>query len=316
MDRTPTTITPTTRRRIPMTARAFRFGVVTALAGSAEEWTAKARRTESLGYSTLVTPDRLQYTLAPMPALAAAAVATRSLRVGTYVIANDFRNPVLLAKEAATLDLVSGGRLELGIGIGLGADAAPNPSMLGIPADSTAARTERLRESLRMIKGLWAGQAMSATGSGYAAVDAQIFPRPVQQQPPILMAAWGRRLLTLAGQEADIVALGAPPTEPETSVAERIGWLRDAAGARFDQIELNVNLMAVGDAVPQWIADRMGLTAADLAASGALSALMGSPEQMCDTLLKRREALGISYVLVGDELMDALAPVVERLAGR
>jgi probable F420-dependent oxidoreductase len=298
------------------TPRPFRFGVVAAQARSAEEWTDRARRVESLGYSTLLVPDGLRHTLAPVPALAAAAAVTRSLRVGTYVIANDFRNPVLLAKEAATLDLVSGGRFELGLGVGRPA-AADDNRMLGLPFDPGGVRVARLAEALALIEPLLAGQPATASGSHYAAAGAEISPGPVQRpRPPILVAGAGRRLLSLAAREADIVALGLAPTESEAGAAERIGWLREAAPERFDRLELNLNLMAVGDQVPRWISMQMGLSAAALAEAGAVSALVGTTEQMCDTLLRRRETLGITYVVVGDELMEALAPVVERLAGR
>jgi alkanesulfonate monooxygenase SsuD/methylene tetrahydromethanopterin reductase-like flavin-dependent oxidoreductase (luciferase family) len=137
-----------------------------------------------------------------------------------------------------------------------------------------------------------------------------------QPRPPILVAGSKRRLLELAAREADIIALGIPPTEPEARVAERIAWIREAAGARFDQIELNLNLMAVGQQVPRYIATQMGLTAEGLARAGAVAALTGTTDDMVETLQRRRESLGISYIVVGDELMDALAPVVERLAGR
>jgi probable F420-dependent oxidoreductase len=296
--------------------KAFRFGVVAAQAGSGEEWAGKARRVESMGYSTLLMPDGLQYTLAPLPALTAAAIATRTLRVGTYVLANDYRNPVQLAKDAATVDVLSGGRFELGIGVGRpGADV--DNKMLGIPFDSGAVRVARLAESLELLKALLSGQAATATGQYYEAASAQISPRPVQQpRPPILVAGSKRRLLELAAREADIIALGIPPTEPEARVAERIAWIREAAGARFDQIELNLNLMAVGQQVPRYIATQMGLTAEGLARAGAVAALTGTTDDMVETLQRRRESLGISYIVVGDELMDALAPVVERLAGR
>jgi probable F420-dependent oxidoreductase len=294
----------------------FRFGVVAALARTGEEWAEKARRVESLGYASLVMPDGLRYTLAPLPALAAAAAATRSLRVGTYVIANDFRNPVLLAKEAATLDLLSGGRFELGLGAGR-PDAAEDNRMMGLAFDAGGVRVARLAESLALLKALLAGQQATAPGPHYAAADAEITPRPAQQpRPPILVAGAGRRLLSLAAREADIVALGVPPTATEDDAAEKVGWLREAAGARFDQLELNLNLMAVGDQVPRHISARMGLTAAGLAAAGSVAAATGTADEMCATLERRRERLGISYVMVGDELMEAFAPVVARLAGR
>src|SRR5438105_7181568 len=302
--------------RAMTTARPFRFGVVAAQAPSGVEWAAKARRIESMGYSTLLMPDGLRHSLAPLPALAAAAVVTGSLRVGTYVLANDFRNPVLLAKEAATVDLVSDGRFELGLGAGR-PGAVDDNRMLGLPFGSGGERVAALAESLPLIKALLAGETSTATGPRYAAEAAEISPRPVQQpRPPILVAGSGRRILSLAAREADIVALGVAPTEAEAGVAERIAWLREAAGPRFGELELNMTLMAVGDQVPVWVSRQLGLTAEVLAGSGAASVLLGSLDEMCETLLRRREALGVSYVAVSDEMMETLAPVVERLAGR
>jgi probable F420-dependent oxidoreductase len=290
--------------------------VVAAQARTGDEWVEKARRIESMGYSTLLMPDGLQYTLAPLPALTAAAMATRTLRVGTYVLANDYRNPVQLAKDAATVDLLSGGRFELGIGVGR-PDAAADNRMLGVTFDSGAVRVARLAESLALLKALLSGESATATGPHYAAVNAQISPRPLQQpRLPILVAGSKRRLLELAARQADIIALGIPPTETEAGVAERIGWIREAAGPRFDQLELNLNLMAVGQQVPRYIASQMGLTAESLARAGAVAALTGSTDEMVETLQRRREKLGISYIAVGDELMEGLASVVERLAGR
>jgi probable F420-dependent oxidoreductase len=300
----------------PGSPRPFRFGVVAAAARSGQEWAAKARRVEDLGYATLVMPDNLQYTLAPLPALAVAAAATSSLRLGTYVLPNDFRNPVLLAKDVATLDLLSGGRVELGLGAGRPDSAAEN-RMLGLSFDSGAVRLARLAESLAIVKALLAGQRPSTSGTYYSVADAQVSPLPVQQpRPPILVAGSGRQLLGLAAREADIVALGLPPDASEAVAAERIGWIREAAGDRFPHLQLNVNLVAVGDRVPRQMAARFGLSAKDLAERGSVVALTGTIDQMCEQLLQRRERLGLSYILVSDEFMDLFAPVVERLAGR
>ncbi|GEM_PF-79708 len=303
-------------RKAMMTYRPFRFGVVAAQASSGEEWAEKARRVEALGYATLVIPDNIQYTLAPLPALAAAAAATRTLRVGTYVLANDYRNPVMLAKEAATLDLLSGGRFELGIGAGRETAAADN-RMLGIPFATGGIRVARLAESLAIIKPLLAGQRASATGPHYAAADAAVSPLPIQQpRLPILVAGSGPHLLALAAREADIVALGISPDATEAAVTEKIGVLREAAGERLGQLEINLNLMMVGEQMPRWIASQFGADAGRLARSGAIPVLAGTTDAMCDTLERRRETLGISYIMVSDELMEALAPVVERLASR
>lgn len=299
-----------------MSKKAFRFGVVTAFTRTGEEWTERARRIESLGYATLVIPDNVMHTLAPIPALAWAAAATRTLRVGSYVFANDYRNPVMLAKDAASLDLLTDGRLEFGIGAGR-PTAGTDHAMLGIPFDAGGVRVARLAEAITLIKPLLAGEQVRATGPHYAAAGAQISPRPAQQpRPPILVAGSGKRLLALAAREADIVALGIAPDADEASVLEKIGWLREAAGDRFGEIELNIQLMAVGDRVPRWIASQYGADAARWVAAGAIPAIGGSVDEMCAQLERRRERLGISYIMVADELMDALAPVVARLAGR
>ena len=297
--------------------RAFRFGVVSAAARSADEWLTRARRIEALGFDTLVMPDNLQYTLAPLQALAAAATATSTLRLGTYVLANDLRNPVLLAKDVATLDLLSGGRFELGLGAGR-PDAAAENRMLGLPFDSGAVRVARLGESITLLKALLSGERPPAGGDYYAAAaEADISPRPVQQpHPPILVAGAGRQTPSLAARAADIVALGVPPTATEADALERVEWIRAAAGERFAHLELSINLMGVGEQVPRWIGQQMGLNAKMLAERGSIAAISGTLEQMCQQLVDRRQRLGLSYVLVADELMDGFAPVVERLSGK
>ena len=299
-----------------MTCRPFRFGVVAAFARSVDDWLARARRVEALGYSTLVVPDGLRHTLAPWPALTAAAAATRTLRLGTYVLDNDYRHPVLVAKDAASLDLLSDGRLELGIGAGR-PSAAEDNHMLGLEFDSGATRVARLAASISVLKPLLNGETVTSRGPYVTVENGEISPKPVQQpRPPLLIAGSGRQMLSLAAREADIVAIGLEPNADESAVAERIGWLRDAAGARIDQLELNLNLMAVGDQVPRYVGSQLGFTAESLARTGAVSAVVGSVDEMCNTLLERRERLGISYFMVGDELTEALAPVVERLSGR
>jgi probable F420-dependent oxidoreductase len=298
-----------------MTDRPFRFGVVAASAPTGTDWLARAQRIEALGYATLLVPDVLRFALSPLPALAAAAAVTHTLRLGTYVLANDYRHPVLLAKEAATLDVLSDGRLELGMGAGRPAAAADN-RMLGLTFDSGGVRLARLAESLGIVKRLLAGETVTTSGTYYSVTDAQISPRPIQQpRPPILVAASGRRMLELAARDADIIALGGAPDEPENTVAEKISRLREAAGARFDDLELNVNLMAVGDQVPRYVSAQLGLSAETLQRANSVAAISGSVDQMCAQLIARRARLGISYITISDELMDALAPVVERLSG-
>ena len=283
------------------TLRPFRFGVVAAQAGSGEEWVAIARHAEELGFSTMLVPDTLGHTLAPLTAIACAAASTRRLRVGTYVLVNDFRHAVLVAREAATLDLLSGGRIELGLGVGR-PNAAADYARLGLPFDRGGARVDRLAAALPIIK---------------AELERGGFPRPVQDpRPPILIAAGGRRMLALAAEHADIVALAARPDEPEAALAERIAQLREAAPQRFDGLEINVNLAAVGaELAPQALAYlRMDLE--ELVRVGSPVLLLGSPAEMSEELMRRREALGVSYFTVPASSMEVFAPVVEALAGR
>ncbi|HEU0168382.1 MAG TPA: TIGR03621 family F420-dependent LLM class oxidoreductase, partial [Chloroflexota bacterium] len=286
----------------------FRFGVVAAAARSGADWIEKARRVEGLGFSTLVTPDGMQRTLSPFGAVAAAAASTTTLRVGTYVIANDLRHPAMLAKEAGTLDFLSGGRFELGIGAGRPNADADN-AMLGLPFDGGGVRVRRLKEAIAILKPLLAGETVNQNGEFYQATNASTQPGPVQKPLPLLIAASQRQLLTLAGKEADIVALAIQPHESTDQVQERIGWLREAAGPRFDAIELNINLMAVAGQTPRHIQMTMGEGAAQLAESDAIPVLKGSVDAMCERLAELRERFGLSYFMVGDEMMDALASV-------
>jgi probable F420-dependent oxidoreductase len=297
------------------TLRPFRFGVVAASAGSGDEWLTKARRIESLGFSTLLIPDTLGPTLSPFPALTAAAIATQTLRVGTFVLANDYRNPVQVARESSALDFLSNGRFELGLGAGR-PNAESDYQKLGIAFESGGTRVTRLGESIGIIKKLMRGEQVTTTSSNYSVVDADIFPPPVQQpHPPILMAASGDRLLGLAAREADILTLGVPPTETAESFTRRIDLIRREAGERFDQLELHVNLIAAGQQMPRYV-QRFGLDLEKLKSSGSPVALIGSVDEMCEQLSARREKYGISYIAVADELMESFAPVVARMTGR
>jgi probable F420-dependent oxidoreductase len=243
-----------------------------------------------------------------------AAAATRTLRIGTYVLANDYRNPVLTAKEAASLDLLSNGRFELGIGAGRPA-AAAEAAMLGLTFDAGGVRVARLAEALGMIKPLLAGQRIDVAGTYYRAAGAAASPHPIQRPLPILVAAAQPRLLALAAREADIVALGIQPQAGEADVAPIIERIRSAAGDRFDALEINMNLMAVAGLMPTYLTMTLGPAAAELARSDAVAVLKGSTDDMCEQLVDRRKTFGISYVVVGEQLMDALAPVVARLSG-
>jgi probable F420-dependent oxidoreductase len=303
-----------------MTYRSFRFGVVVAQAHSGEAWTRKARRVEELGYATLLMPDRLLGPLlSPLPALAAAAAATTSIRLGTFVLAAGWRNPVLLARECATLDFLSDGRFELGLGAGVGGEDAVRA---GFPQEQPGARVDRLAETLSIVGAILGGQEENESDLPYTGTSSQGYPPPVQKpRPPILVAAGGKRSLALAGREADIVALGVRPDQGEAILAEKIGWLRHEAGERFTQLELNLNLVAViGEGHPERrtrerLQALFGLDLDELVHGGSPFVVSGTTEEMCEQLLGLRERLGVSYITVADELMDTFAPVVERLAG-
>jgi len=230
----------------------FRFGVVAAQTRSAGEWIAKSQRAESLGSSTLLIPDTLGPTFSPFPALAIAAAVTKSLRVGSYLLNNDYRNPALVARESATLDALSNGRFELGIGAGRpGADR--DYAQLGISLDSAGRRIDRLAESLALITALFSGATVDAVGPHYTGEQISVFPKPVQlPSPPILVAGGHKRILSIAARTADIVALGVGPEETEAGLLERIAWLRTAAEERFDGLELCLNLLAVGSVLSHY----------------------------------------------------------------
>lgn len=286
-----------------------------AQAESGRAWIDRARRIEAMGYSTVLMPDTLSRTLAPLPALGVLAGATTSLRLGPFVLANDFRNPVLLARECATLDFLSGGRFELGLGAGRPAAEEDNRK-LGIAFDAGGARVARLAESLGILKAVLAGETVDAPGPHYAARGADGWPPPVQRpRPPIMIAASGPRLLALAAREADIVAIGAGPMEGEAGIRQRIQTVRRAAGERFGDLELSVNLVAVGGKVHPMVA-RWGGNAEQIARSGSPAVLLGTADEMAEQLRRARESLGITYLTVWDDSADDLAPVVERLAGR
>lgn len=311
-------------------SKPFRFGAQLSSAPSRAAWASLAQRAESLGYSTLSIPDHFGDQLAPAPALMAAADATTALRIGALVWDNDYRHPVVLAKEAATLDLLSDGRLELGVGAGwmrTDYDAA------GMPYDRPGVRLDRFEEGLAILKGLLSpdGGPVSYSGSHYTVTALEGLPKPVQRPwPPILVGGGGRRVLSIAAREADIVGINVdlragavgpdagPNTTPEAT-AEKIGWVRTAAGSRFDDLELNVLTFftsITGDrtSMAEGLAGAFGVSPAQVLASPHV--LLGTVQELCDDLLRQREELGISYVTVqSEEAMDALAPVVAQLAG-
>ena len=306
---------------------AFRFALQASKAASPDAWRDLARKTEDMGYSTLYVPDHLDDQWAPMVAAIVAAEATTTLRVGTLVLDNDFRHPVVLAKEAATLDVVTGGRFEFGIGAGwLRADYEQS----GIAMDQPAVRVARLAESLAIMRAMWRDGNATFEGEHYCVTAALGAPAPFTPGgPPLVVGGGSRRILRLAGECADVVSvvpsLSAGYIGPEVAAeavvekyTERVRWAREAAGARAADLELQcwtVTVQVVPNAseVFESTAPLFGLTPDQLRAAPV--ALIGEAGEIVETLRKRREELGFSYVVVHEAEMDALAPVIAELAG-
>jgi probable F420-dependent oxidoreductase len=307
----------------------FRFGVNLWRAGSPAEWADKARKLEDLGYSTLTVPDHLADFFAPMPALVSAAAATTRLRVGTNVLNNDLRHPVLVAREAATVDLLTDGRLQLGLGAG---HMRSEYDQAGLAFERGRVRVERLAEAVTIIKDLLTGDPVTFAGTHYRVTGHTIHPRPVQRpHPPILIGGNGPRLLALAAREADIVGFSgitfreggvAPDLSGWTAagVDERVRLVREAAGDRHDRLELSVLIQrvvvtddrrqAAAELVRRW----PQLTADVLLQSPYV--LLGTVGQMAEDLQARRERWGFSYHVVFEPYLETFAPVVARLADR
>jgi probable F420-dependent oxidoreductase len=305
----------------------FRFAVQTSYAPDGKSWRERARQIEDLGYSTLYIPDHFGEQFGPLVALTSAVEATDRLNVGSLVFDNDYRHPVVLAKELATLDLFTEGRLEVGIGAGW---MKSDYDESGMPYDSPGTRIDRMVEGLAIMKGLWSQSTFSFEGAHYTIANAQGLPRPYSQpHPPILIGGGGRRVLGIAAREADIVGVNpnlkagyvGPEVAQEARPAkyrERIQWVREAAGDRFDDIELQVltffvQIVPNREEVAAGMAPMFGVEA-DEALEIPL-ALVGTVDQLVDTLQQRREEYGFSYVVVHDPEMEAFAPVVAQLAG-
>lgn len=295
-----------------------------------------AHRAESVGYSALIYPDHVVAPFGFVPLLASVAAVTERLRVAPFVANNDLRHPALLAQDLATIDLLSGGRVEVGIGAGWN---RPEYAALGIAFEPGGVRVARLAEAVTVIKGCFGDGPFSFSGEHYTLTDHDGLPKPVQRpHPPIFIGGGGRRVLSLAGREADIVGL-APRTltvaggesvrsDPRSitvaATLEKLDWVRAAAGPRFDALEFNV----YPTGTPAMITDHARKVAADtldgirartgieLSADEWLASphvFVGSVAALVDKIRGLRDQLGISSFMLGD--VDSMAPVVERLAG-
>jgi len=309
----------------------FRFAAQLSVApeNTAKGWADQAKKVEDLGYSTLFMPDHFGDQLAPIPALMAAADATSVLRIGALVHDNDYKHPLILAKEAATLDVLSNGRLELGLGAGW---MISDYEQSGITYDPPKVRVDRFEEGLDIITGLLETDGpFSFEGTHYKITEHHGFPRPVQSpRPPLIIGGGAKRVLSIAARRADIVSINvnlkdglggaevAVDATPEKTL-QKIQWVREAAGDRFDQLELNclVGFVLVTDdrqSVIDAMAPAFGLDPAD--AQHVPLALIGTLEQMEEELHWRRENYGISYFSFESSSWETLGDLVGRMAGK
>ncbi|MBV9660938.1 MAG: TIGR03621 family F420-dependent LLM class oxidoreductase [Acidimicrobiales bacterium] len=320
----------------------FQFGVMCSLGASASEVKEKARKLESLGYYSILYNDHYAgpgrameesnhapQPVASIPAVVVAAEATGTLQVGFRVIAVDYHNPVVLAKELATIDVFSEGRLEIGLGAGW---IVKEYEAMGIPFDSPGVRIARLGEVIDVIRACMGDGPVDVNGKhGVSASGFEGSPKPVQGPcPPIAVGGGGRKVLELAARQADIVAfnvnnragkISSDGTQESTAALtlEKIDWVRQAAGERWDDIclEIGAYFTSVTNdarAVAETFTGYFGLPSGDVLEHP--HALLGSVDSICDILEERRERYGFSYVTVLDHVADEFAPVVERMAGK
>jgi probable F420-dependent oxidoreductase len=314
--------------------RPFRFLATVDGYPSFAELTSLARKAEAVGCSTFVLPDHLIGQYAPLPLLAAVAAVSERLRVGTFVLNACLRHPAVLAQDLATLDVLSGGRLEIGLGAGWN---KPEHDAIGIPFEPTGVRIKRLTEAITILKGCFAEGSFSFSGQHYTITGHDGTPKPAQRpHPPVFVGGGGKRLLTLAAREAQIIGLAPrlvqgdrPRVDARSLTAaateEKIGWIREAAGDRFGELELNAypsggptvitrDPRAEARRRADSIAEQTGveLTVEEILDSPHV--FIGSLKDLARKVADLRERFGISSFLIDD--LDALAPLVEELAGR
>ncbi len=268
-----------------MTDNQISFGLVLTPAGTGREWVETVRRVEQRGWTSLLMPDTL-WTPSPFSTLAAAAAVTSRLRLRTWVIAAPLRSPAVVVREASTLQRLSDGRFELGIGSGR-PDAQREAEQLGVPWGTAADRIVAVQQVITAVR------------------------EKVRPAPQVVVTAAGPRMLAAAAASADRIGLALPPTATEADVRLAVERVRTAAPGRLG---LSLQLSGLAGRLPDWLS-RSGLDPEALAAAGAVGMLTGDAEQMADTLRRRRDELGLDEVIVPGELADDFAPVISLLAG-
>jgi probable F420-dependent oxidoreductase len=299
------------------------------------EWLALARCAEDTGYASFMVPDHLGR-LSTFPALMAAAGATQNIKLSTYVLNQDFRHPAVLAQEATSVQLLTGGRLELGIGAGW---ARREYTQTGLQYDDAAMRVSRFDEYLQVVKGLLsATEPFSFDGQFFHLEDYAPLPK-YSTPPPILVGGGSPHILRISGRLADIISISTRaspdgrvdmPNVALGAVEKKLRYIRESAGERFDQIELNMTirdvcvaedrraaarqLLASWASRPRMLANVEQVTEEDVLNSPHIA--IGTAQQIVEQFETARERWGIAYIEVSSTDADAIAPVVEQLAGR
>jgi probable F420-dependent oxidoreductase len=309
--------------------RSFRFLANASEIVSGDELAERARRAEAMGYDALVVPDHLLGQLSPIVAMATIAAVTSSLRVSAFVMNNDLRHPAVVAQDLASIDVLSGGRLDIAIGAGWN---RPEYDAIGLPFDPAPVRQARLAESITVLKSMMSGSPFSFSGDYYTITDHVGQPASMQQpHPPFFIGGGGRRTLTLAAREADTVGL-APRIGPDAKLdaksmtldatREKINWVREAAPERFASLEFNIypstwpvtvtdDLRGEARRVIDHLAARTGVELTEQEVIDSPHLFIGSVDRLVEKFLQLREELGISSILLGE--IDELAPVLDRL---
>jgi probable F420-dependent oxidoreductase len=312
----------------PFPIKPFRFGVQITSPGDSRSWIDQARKIESLGYATATMPDHFDGQLAPMPALQSLLDSTTTLRAGALVFDNDYKHPVVLAKELATMDVLSDGRVDIGLGAGW---MISDYEQMGMRYDRAGVRIDRFVEGLAVIKGAMGPGPFSFEGEHYTITNYDGLPKPVQGTcPPVLIGGGGKRVLSIAAREADIVGVNASlqagvvgpdviASMTEESTIDKVKIVADAAGDRISEIEMNIRAFFVSvtdDRAGQLtgVAEMIGVEQSMV--ENSPFALIGSPPKIAEDLLARREQYGFSYIIVGSDDIEDFAPVIAELAGK
>jgi probable F420-dependent oxidoreductase len=306
--------------------RRFRFGIQLSTAPSGDAWADLARKAEDLGYDTLFMPDHFGDQLAPVPALMAAADATAQLKVGALVFDNDYKHPVVLAKELATIDVLSGGRLIVGIGAGW---MQSDYDQSGIPMDPPGVRVTRMEEGIAVLKGCFAEGPFSFEGEHYTIAGYDGLPTPAQAPPPFLIGGGAKRVLSIAAREAQIVGINPSIHSGHVDAAaarngaadetdKKLGWVREAAGAGYADLEINM-LQFAGiltddrKGTAEMMAPLFGLEPGEIDTYPHVC--IGTVDEIAESLEMRRERWDASFIVFQGDTMDAMAPLVAKLAG-